>query len=57
MSYIASLAPTVTGDVNADLDAGFEAITNHEQNPLKVLLGYLTSDEARKRGVRVVYVT
>jgi hypothetical protein len=36
------------------LDASFEAIAIHEQQLLKVLLGFLTDPEQVERGVRVV---
>ncbi|KIM85965.1 hypothetical protein PILCRDRAFT_816514 [Piloderma croceum F 1598] len=48
--YLLSLSPS-----NANsLDASFEAIAIHEQQLLKVLLGFLTDPEQVERGVRVV---
>lgn len=48
LPYLKSLSPS------GNLDDAFALITQHEQKLLEVLLGYLTSDEARARGVRVV---
>ncbi|TFK65209.1 selenocysteine lyase [Pluteus cervinus] len=36
------------------IDAVFDAIADHEQELLKVLLGYLTADKQYARGVRIV---
>jgi len=47
--YLLSLSPNANS-----LDASFEAITIHEQQLLKVLLGFLTAPEQVERGVRVV---
>lgn len=46
--YLQSLAPS------GDLDEAFALIAAHEQSLLAPLLGYLTSPEARARGVCVV---
>ncbi|KAG5643748.1 hypothetical protein DXG03_009682 [Asterophora parasitica] len=48
VAYLESLTPS--GDVR---DA-FEAIALHEQTLVKPLLGFLTADKQRERGVRVV---
>ncbi|KAF8656071.1 hypothetical protein AX16_002771 [Volvariella volvacea WC 439] len=46
--YLLSLTPSNS------LKATFEAIAQHEQTLLKPLIGYLVSDEAYERGVRIV---
>jgi hypothetical protein len=48
LPYLQSLSPT------SDIDDAFARIANHEQELVKPLLGYLTSAEARAKGVRVV---
>ena len=46
--YLKSLAQS------GSLDDAFDVIAAHENKLLEVILGYLTSAEARERGVRVV---
>ena len=48
LPYLESLAPT------GDLDESFALIAQHEQNLVAPLLQYLTSPQARARGVLVV---
>ena len=48
LPYLRSLSPS------SDIDDAFSRIASHEQALLHPLLGYLTSESARARGIRIV---